>query len=53
MIMWLRVFTVPESMLLLIVKSTNDFNLLAYVNVWRRRYSFCFGRKISTAPCGR
>lgn len=44
-IMWQRVFTVPESMLLLIVQSTNDFNLLAYVNVWRRRYSFCFGKK--------
>lgn len=45
MIMCPSVFTVPESMLLLIVKSTNDFNLLAYVNMWRRIYSFCFRQK--------
>ena len=29
LIMWLHVFTVPESMLLIIVQSTNDFYLLA------------------------
>jgi len=29
LIMWLSVFTVPESMLLIIVQSTSDFYLLA------------------------
>ena len=29
LIMWLHVFTVPDSMLLIIVQSTNGYNLLA------------------------
>ena len=32
--MWLHVFSVPDSMLLIIVQSTNDFNLLA---LWKNR----------------